>query len=345
MPACAASYSRIVLPQLLAATTGAPGPRLQPEAYAALSSYAQRTLLPVDTALAAAAPMGVVDAHGHAAAIIPVDLYESLQRGVAASQNAALQQQLPLWRAIVAASAPVADVLLLVRVSLDAAASAVARDGQQAPLVPAVAATVVACCAAHPPCFDAWIGRHKHALRGSAAVLVHLAAHPALHAPLRTSRATAARFSATLEMLQARHQQQLAAGKGWQGSAAASADTACRALLGSRGVAGRVHDNPVGLLFCVLLLVLPIAAVLLRHDARVRDLAVQWLGPGALARGDRAFDSVLRLLELHVQRLWVMSKPHVQAVWATAVPHVQHVRAMVERHVKKLLVLAGPTIG
>ena len=299
-----------------------------------LASYAQDTLLPAADSLVAAAPKGVVDAHGHATAIITTHAFEILQRAVSQHPSPALQQQLLLWRCVIAASAPVADLPSLIRASLDAAAAAVASDGQHAPLVAAVAATLAACCAAHLPCFEAWVGRHKTALRGSTAVLAHLATHPATCAPLRTPRATAARFSATLKALQARHQQQLAAGKGWQGAAAASAESACNTLLGGRAMRSGGRRTPEALSLWLLLLLLPAAAVLMRHDARVRGLAVQWLGPAVLPAADAAFDVTVGLLESHAQRVWDACQPHVQRVWV-----------VVEPHVRRLLVLAEPTVG
>lgn len=292
-----------------------------------LNSYAEQVLAPATTALVGAAPKGVVDADHTPCSIVPVETFEALQR--AASR---LPKQLALWRRVMAASAPVADLAALVRATLDATAAVVASEGDDASLVAVAATTLVACCAAHTPCFDAWIGRHKHALRGSAAVLAYLAANPAACAPLRAPRATAIRFAGTLNSLRGRHQQQLAAGKGWQGAAAARAEAACTALLGS--TAGGTASQPGALILCLLLLVLPALAVLVRHDARLRHLAAQWLGPNVLPAVDAAFDATVHWLASHMQRAWVLVQPHVQRVWM-----------LVQPHVRRLLVLAGPTIG
>ncbi len=284
-------------------------------------------------------------------ALVPPELLDSMLQSMTMQPPSAslvsiqttLAAQLHAWRQVVVAQ--VVDLAPLVRATLDTAATAAASQGkeQHATTIHQAAATLVACCAAQSACFDAWVGRHKHALRGSAAMLQTLASTQAAWAPLRATRACNARFRTALEALRTRNAQLLSTSKGWQREAAGAADDACAALLGGgRGAGGGGGSTGGALVMTLVVLLLPVVMVIVRHDARVRAaLRHAWSGSDrALTMFDSGFDEALAAVEHHVDRGWALVGPHVKrglVLMGPSLEHVQQVSRDMWGHVEGML--------
>ncbi len=205
------------------------------------------------------------------------------------------------------------------------------------------AAASVAACLASPSgaaAFEVWEAKHKGQLRGSSRVLAALARRPELLRPLLANRARADALRQLLAALPSRHKSFLAAGKGWQGAAARSAEGSIAALRrrasggwagafggkgggkGSGGGGGGAATAVTGLLAAAVAGV-GVLAVAATYRLEVGGVVTHYAGRPAAEALD---SSLLAPLNLALAPARAALAPHAAAAIEALAPHVAALR-------------------